>query len=95
MTPPLTAEYLAWHAAFNFDRGAAYMAAKTLGLNDEARGLAAELWKSPRYTLLEQQRQVTHEPCRLLSCRGRCSRCIHAEAWRKRGRRPYSGQEPW
>jgi hypothetical protein len=95
VTPPLTAEFLAWHAAFNFDRGAGYMAAQVLAVNDQVRALAREVWKSPTYALLEAQRQLTHEPCRLLSCHGRCSRCIHAEAWRKRGHRPYSGQEPW
>jgi len=87
----LTAEFLAWHAALNFDHGAEYMAHLILGMNDDIRALARPAWRSPTYALIERQREIMHEPCRLLSCRGRCSRCIHAAAWAARGGRPYLG----
>jgi hypothetical protein len=90
-TVQLTADFLAWHAALYFDIGAEYMARQILSMNEEIRELARQTWKSPTYALLEAQREATHEPCRLLSCQGRCSRCIHAAAWRKRGGRPYLG----
>jgi hypothetical protein len=94
----LTAEFLAWHAQLYFDQGAEYAFTQVLGMNEEIRESFQEVWKSPTYALLEAQREITHEPCRLLSWRSdpddpfscRCSRCIHAAAWRKRGG-PYLG----
>jgi hypothetical protein len=87
----LTADFLAWHAQLYFDIGAEYAFTQVLGMNEEIREFARQVWKSPTYAVLEAQREATHEPCRLLSCQGRCSRCIHAAAWRKRGGRPYRG----
>jgi len=89
--PTLTGEFLSWHAQFYFDLGAQYAAAETLAVNDEVRDAARRTWRSPTYRLLERQREQTHEPCRLISCGGRCSRCIHAAAWRSRGGHPYPG----
>jgi hypothetical protein len=87
----LTPDFLAWHAALYFDFGAECMATQILGLNEEVRELGRRVWRSPTYAQLEAQRVITHEPCRVRSCRGGCSRCIHAAAWRKRGGRPYLG----
>jgi hypothetical protein len=56
---------------------------------DMAREAARLVWRHPRYAELVERRRVPHEPCGA-RC-GRCSRCIHAEAWRQRGGRPFEG----
>jgi hypothetical protein len=87
--PQLTAEFLSWHAQLCFDQGTQYAYTQVLGINDEVTELARQVWVSPTFALLEEQRQPVHEPCRLLSCHGRCSRCIHAATWHTHG--PYPG----
>jgi hypothetical protein len=46
-------------------------------------------WQHPRYAELEKRRQPDHQPCG--SRCDSCSCCIHAQAWRSRGGRPYLG----
>lgn len=49
-------------------------------------------WRHPRYSELEERRRLDHEPCSVGRHRDcGCSKCIHAEAWRARGGRPYLG----
>jgi hypothetical protein len=51
----------------------------------------AEDWRRPRHDELLARRAVTHEPC-VTRC-GRCATCVHAEAWERRGGRPFLGVE--
>jgi hypothetical protein len=59
-----------------------------------------EMWRKTRTLLdrptqaeLRRRREPVNEPtpCRRRNCGGRCARCIHTYAWRKRGGRPYLG----
>jgi|SRR5215469_5599532 len=56
---------------------------------DDIRKGGVHVLRWPRWDELQGRRELDHEPC----CRrcNNCSRCIHAEAWRKRGGRPYLG----
>lgn len=62
--------------------------AMRLGGEDAARA-ARGMWTHPRHAEIEQRRTVDHEPC-AQRC-GRCSRCIHAGAWQRRGGRDFRG----
>lgn len=58
---------------------------------DDVRVGGVPVLSQPSYLELQRRREdIDHEPCRARSCRGRCSRCIYAADWRKRGR-PYLG----
>jgi hypothetical protein len=86
------ADFLAYIARINREFGwDACMAAMFGAGRDTASHAAEHVWVHPRWVEIERRRVVDHEPCRLLSCQGRCSRCIHADAWRKRGGEPYAG----
>lgn len=52
---------------------------------------ARPIWQHPRHVEIEQRRVFDHRPCSLRSCGGSCSRCIAADAWARRGGRPFLG----
>jgi hypothetical protein len=51
---------------------------------------AGDVLNGPTFAELAERRLVDHEPCRV-HC-GRCSRCIHADAYARRGG-PYLGRQ--
>lgn len=71
----------------------AVMTALRIGGEGAMRAARGFLLTSERHVQLEARRELDHQPCRLKSCHGRCSRCVHAESWRRRGGRPFEGVE--
>lgn len=82
---------LAHHAELNREAGWEAAIRQVIADSSAVAAAAAPLWKHPRHAELEQRRRIDHRPCPR-RC-GHCSRCIHAEAWVRRGCRPYLGVE--
>jgi hypothetical protein len=68
-----------------FNLGASFAAMQLHAEQEDIRSseFVRQMWKTPRFAELERRRQHSDEPCRLLSCHGRCSRCIRADAVRR------------